>query len=267
MPYTLITILANTSTEFTAAEWQTRVNLAACYRLVSHYGMTDLVYNHITARIPGSDTGNGDHLLINGYGFLYDEITASNLVKIDIDGNTLHNPNAGGALNYGINAAGYVIHRAVHAARHDVQCVIHVHTRASMAVSAMECGLLPITQTAMRFKDIAYHDYEGVAIDLEERQRLVADLGQSSEMILRNHGLLVTGASVAQAFNSLYWLEMACKAQVDAMAANTPLRTPPPDVLEKTNHLYKPHVRRPHGEMEWPAMLRLLDKKDPGYKT
>ncbi|WP_447774221.1 class II aldolase/adducin family protein [Variovorax boronicumulans] len=240
-------------------EWQARVALAACYRLVAHYGMADLIYNHITARIPGRE----EHLLINAFGMLYEEITASNLITIDIEGQVLRNPNA----DYGFNAAGYVIHSAVHQARSDVQCVIHTHTRAGMAVSAMECGLLSLTQTAMRFDDIAYHDYESVALDLGERERLARDLGRADAMILRNHGLLVAGASVAQAFNTLYWLEMACKAQVDAMASGAKLVTPSPEVVRKTSHLYKPQVRRPHGELEWPAMLRLLDRKDPSYKN
>ena len=239
-------------------EWDTRVALAACYRLVAHFGMSDLIYNHITARIPGTD----DHLLINPYGMMYDEITASSLVKIDLAGNLI-GPSATG---YGINAAGYVIHSAVHGARHDVGCVIHTHTRAGMAVSALQCGLLPLTQTAMRFAKIPYHDYESVAIDLDERSRLVADLGASEAMILRNHGLLAVGPTIAQAFNTLYWLEMACKAQVDALAANRELVMPPPEVIEKTWHLYQPTTRRPFGELEWPAMLRLMDRKDAGYK-
>ncbi|WP_313389782.1 class II aldolase/adducin family protein [Achromobacter aegrifaciens] len=239
------------------AESDTRIQLAACYRLVSHFGMSDLIYNHITARIPGPE----GHLLINPYGMMYDEITASSLIRIDLDGNVLDNPG-----EYAINAAGYVIHSAVHGARHDVQCVIHTHTRAGMAVSALQCGLLPLTQTAMRFAKIPYHDYESVAIDLDERARLVADLGQSEAMILRNHGLLAAGPSIAQAFNTLYWLEMACKAQVDALAANRELCVPPPEVVEKTWHLYQPTTRRPFGELEWPAMLRLMDRKDPGYR-
>jgi ribulose-5-phosphate 4-epimerase/fuculose-1-phosphate aldolase len=239
------------------AERDTRIQLAACYRLVSHFGMSDLIYNHITARIPGPE----GHLLINPYGMMYDEITASSLIRIDLDGNVLDNPG-----EYGINAAGYVIHSAVPGARHDVQCVIHTHTRAGMAVSALQCGLLPLTQTAMRFAKIPYHDYESVAIDLDERARLVADLGQSEAMILRNHGLLAAGPSIAQAFNTLYWLEMACKAQVDALAANRELCVPPPEVVEKTWHLYQPTTRRPFGELEWPAMLRLMDRKDPGYR-
>ena len=244
-------------TAMSPAERDTRIQLAACYRLVSHFGMSDLIYNHITARIPGPE----DHLLINPYGMMYDEITASSLVKIDLDGKVLSNQT-----EYGINAAGYVIHSAVHGARHDVQCVIHTHTRAGMAVSALQCGLLPLTQTAMRFAKIPYHDYESVALDLDERARLVADLGQSEAMILRNHGLLAAGPSIAQAFNTLYWLEMACKAQVDALAANRELCLPPPEVIEKTWHLYQPATRRPFGELEWPAMLRLMDRKDPGYR-
>ncbi|MDH3064750.1 class II aldolase/adducin family protein [Achromobacter insolitus] len=247
----------HTSTTMSPAERDTRVQLAACYRLVSHFGMSDLIYNHITARIPGPE----GHLLINPYGMMYDEITASSLVKIDLDGNVLGNQG-----DYGINVAGYVIHSAVHGARHDVQCVIHTHTRAGMAVSALKCGLLPLTQTAMRFAKIPYHDYESVAIDLDERERLVADLGQSEAMILRNHGLLAAGPSIAQAFNTLYWLEMACKAQVDALAANRELCLPPPEVIEKTWHLYQPTTRRPFGELEWPAMLRLMDRKDPSYR-
>lgn len=242
---------------FSPEEWQVRVNLAACYRLMACFGMSDLVYNHITARIPGTE-----YLLINPYGLMYEEITASSLVRIDIDGNVLYNPSR----EYDINAAGYVIHSAVHAARADVGCVIHTHTRAGMAVSAMECGLLPLTQTAMRFSRMAYHDYESVALNLDERARLVRDLGPLNTMILRNHGLLIAGASIAQAFNSAYWLEMACKAQVDAMSASTSLRLPSDEIAAKTYHLYQPETRRPFGEMEWPAMLRYLDRRDASYR-
>ena len=160
------------------AEWQTRVDLAAAYRLMPLFGMSDLVYNHITARVPGSD----DRILINPYGYMYEEITASSLVTINLAGEVLLNPTR----DCGVNQAGYVIHSAVHAARHDVQCVIHTHTRAGMAISALKCGLLPMTQTAMRFHTVAYHDYESVAIDLGERERLVRDLGEAEVMILRN---------------------------------------------------------------------------------
>lgn len=239
-------------------EWRTRVELAACYRLMPLYGMSDLIYNHITARVPGTD----DRILINPYGWLYEEITASSLVTIDLAGNIVFNPHD----DHGINPAGYVIHSAVHSARHDMACVMHTHSRAGMAVSALKCGLLPITQTAMRFADIAYHDYEGPAIDTGERERLVRDLGDATSMILRNHGLLAMGADIPQAFNTMYWLEMACRAQVDALACNSELLLPQREVVLKTAHLYQPHVRRPHGVLEWPAMLRTLNRRDPSYQ-
>ena len=233
------------------AEWQTRVELAACYRLIDEYGMTDLIYNHITAKIPGTE-----HFLINLYGLLYKEITASSLVKIDLDGNILSKP----PTDYGINKSGYVIHGAIHEARTDVNCVIHTHTRAGMEVSAMDCGLLPLTQTSIRFVNhIAYHDYEGPAIDLDERKRLVADLGPHSAMIFRNHGLLTCGPSIAEAFNTMYQLELSCRAQVDAMAGGAKLVIPDESVLAKTAHLYQPGTRRPYGVLEWHAMIRLLE--------
>jgi len=246
------------TTNYSDQERQTRIDLAACYRLMPLFGMSDLIYNHITARIPGTD----DEILINPYGYMYEEITASSLIKINVQGEVLDNPHE----DHGLNQAGYVIHSAVHSARHDVGCVIHTHTRAGMAVSCMKEGLLPLTQTAMRFKDIAYHDYESVAIDLDERARLVADLGMQDAMILRNHGLLVASAGIAEAFNAMYWLEMACRAQVDAMCSGATLTTPPEAVINRTHHLYQPSVRRPFGLMEWPAMLRYLDRRNPGYE-
>ena len=234
-----------------AAEWQARVELAACYRLVDLFGMTDLIYNHITARIPESD----DHLLINLYGLLYREITASSLVKIDIEGNILAKPET----EYGINKSGYVIHGAIHRARPEIACVIHTHTRAGMAVAAMTCGLLPLSQTAMRFVGhLGYHDYEGPAIDLDERERLVRHLGPHDAMVMRSHGLLTCGATIQQAFNTMYQLELSCRSQVDAMAARTELILPSDNVLAHTAHLYQPGTRRPYGVLEWPAMLRLL---------
>jgi len=244
---------------YSEEEWETRVNLAACYRLMPLFGMSDLIYNHITARIPGTE----DEILINPYGYMYEEITASSLIKINIKDDVLHNPH-GEELN--INQAGYVIHSAVHGARHDVSCVIHTHTRAGMAVSAMACGLLPITQTSMRFKDITYHDYESVAIEMDEQVRLIEDLGSQDAMILRNHGLLVASASIAEAFNAMYWLEMACRVQVDALSSGSKLIMPSEAVINRTHHLYQPTVRRPFGLMEWPAMLRYLDRRTPGYK-
>ncbi len=237
-------------------EWQARVDLAACYRLMDCYGMTDLIYNHITARIPGTE-----HLLINLYGLLYREITASSLVKIDVEGNILWKPTT----DYGINKSGYVIHGAIHQARPDVACVIHTHTRAGMAVAAMACGLLPLSQTSIRFVGhIGYHDYEGPAVELDERERLVRDLGAHDALVMRNHGLLTCGATVPQAFNTMYQLEMSCRAQVDAMAARTELNLPGENVLAHTAHLYQPGTRRPYGVLEWPAMLRLLEAEGNG---
>ena len=238
--------------DVSAEEWQARVELAACYRLVDQFGMTDLIYNHITARIPGTP----DHLLINLYGLLYKEITASSLVKIDLEGEILSKQDT----DYGINKSGYVIHGAIHRARPDAKCVLHTHSRAGMAVAAMKCGLLPMSQTAIRFVGhIGYHDYEGPAVDLAERERLVLDLGPHDAMILKNHGLLTCGATIQQAFNTMYQLELSCRAQVDAMAARTELELPGENVLAHTAHLYQPGTRRPYGVLEWPAMLRLLE--------
>jgi len=238
-------------------EWQTRLKLAACYRLIDKYEMTDLIYNHITARIPGSK----DHLLINLYGLLYKEITASSLVKIDVEGNILWKPDT----DYDINKSGYVIHGAIHKARPEVSCVLHTHTRAGIAVSAMKCGLLPLSQTSIRFHGhIGYHDYEGPAIDLDERERIVQDLGTHDALIMRNHGLLTCGPTIEQAFNTMYQLELSCRSQVDAMAARTDLTMPGENVLSHTAHLYQPGTRRPYGVLEWPAMLRLLEAEGPG---
>ena len=237
--------------EVSPEEWQARVELAACYRLVDQFGMTDLIYNHITARIPGTE-----HLLINLYGLLYKEITASSLVKIDLDGEILMKPDT----DYGINTSGYVIHGCIHRARPDVACVLHTHTRAGMAVAAMKRGLLPMSQTSIRFVGhLGTHDYEGPAVDLAERERLVRDLGPHDAMILKNHGLLTCGATIQQAFNTMYQLELSCRAQVDAMAARTELELPGENVLAHTAHLYQPGTRRPYGVLEWPAMLRLLE--------
>jgi len=242
-------------------EWQARLDLAATYRLVDVYGMADLIYNHITLRIPGTE-----HLLINLYGLLYKEITASSLVKIDLEGNILYKPDT----DYGINRSGFVIHGCIHQARSDVNCILHTHSRAGMAVSTMQCGLLPLTQTSIRFEGhIGYHEFEGPAIDMEERIRLVNDLGEHNSMVLNNHGLLTCGPTVGEAFNLMYNLELSCRAQVDAMAAQTQLRVPSKEVLEKTAHLYQPGARRPYGVLEWHAMLRRLkaEDKNSGYPS
>ena len=242
-------------------EWQARVDLAACYRLIEHYGMADMMANHITSRVPDEDGA----FLINAYGMMYEEITASSLIKVDQAGNILSKPDFG-ALDYGINKAGYVIHSAVHAARPEVACVIHTHSWASMAVSSLACGLLPLTQTAMRFLKIGYHDYQGVVLDTEEQASLLADLGQSEAVIFRNHGALVVGKSVGEAFNWMHRLELACRAQIGAMSCNTPLQDVPQHVLEETWNNYQPGTRRPYGVMEWPALLRKLDRIDASYR-
>jgi ribulose-5-phosphate 4-epimerase/fuculose-1-phosphate aldolase len=245
-----------------AAEWQARVDLAACYRLVAIYGMSDMMANHISARVPDEDGA----FLINAYGMMYEEITASSLIKIDHAGRILAQPDFGD-LNYGVNKAGYVIHSAVHEARPEVACVIHTHSWASMAVSSLECGLLPITQTAMRFLKIGYHDYQGVVLNLDEQVSLVRDLGQGEALILRNHGVLTVGRSIGEAFNWMHRVELACHSQLAAMACNTPLVKVAPEVLEETWNTYQPGTRRPSGRMEWPALLRKLDRSDPSYKT
>ncbi|MFD4840935.1 class II aldolase/adducin family protein [Achromobacter sp. NPDC058515] len=245
-----------------AEEWQARVDLAACYRLVNLYGMSDMMANHISARVPGEDGA----FLINAYGMMYEEITASSLIKVDHVGAILSQPDFGG-LGYGVNKAGYVIHSAVHAARPEVACVIHTHSWASMAVSSLECGLLPLTQTAMRFLKIGYHDYQGVVLDLAEQESLVADLGGGEALILRNHGALTVGNSVGEAFNWMHRLELACRAQLAAMAANSPFARVAEPVLEETWKNYQPGTRRPYGVMEWPALLRKLDRMDPSFRT
>jgi ribulose-5-phosphate 4-epimerase/fuculose-1-phosphate aldolase len=245
-----------------AQEWQARIDLAACYRLVNLYGMSDMMANHISCHVPGEPGA----FLINAYGMMYEEITASSLIKIDTHGNILSTPDFGD-LNYGINKAGYVIHSAVHDARPEVACVIHTHSWASMAVSALECGLLPITQTAMRFFKIGYHDYQGVVLNNEEKASLLADLGQGEALMLRNHGALVVGRSVGEAFNWMHRLELSCHSQLAAMACNTPLVKVALPVLEETWNNYQPGTRRPYGLMEWPALLRKLDRLDPSYKT
>jgi len=247
--------------KISASEWAERCRLAACYRLMDRYGMTDLIYNHITTQIPDKE----GHLLINLYGLLYREITASSLVEIDLEGNVIRKPDT----NYGINKSGYIIHGCIHRARPDVRCIIHTHTRAGMAVAAMQCGLLPLTQTASRFHGhIAYHEFEGPAVEADEQQRLVRDLGSHSAMILRNHGLLVCAASVPQAFNLMYQLELACRAQVDAMGVGeSGLSIPGKDVLERSAYLYQPGTRRPYGELEWHALLRLLEAEPGRYPS
>ncbi|MBV8446517.1 MAG: class II aldolase/adducin family protein, partial [Hyphomicrobiales bacterium] len=201
--------IAERSTKAVSAEWRQRVELAACYRLLAHYRMTDLIYTHSTVRVPGEP----EHFLINPYGWRWEEITASSLVKIDTRGEKV------GASPHRVNPAGFTIHSAVHMARHDAACVIHTHTRAGMAVASLKEGLLPLNQIAMQFYGrLGVHDYEGVALDLDERQRIVADLGAKRALLLRNHGLLTVGRNVAEAFQLMYYLNLACEVQIAAQS-------------------------------------------------
>jgi len=241
-----------------ATEWAVRVDLAACYRLAAHFRLTDLIYTHISARVPGTH----EHFLINAYGQLFEEITASSLVKVTLDGDIVDDETG-----LGINPAGYVIHSAIHGARHDLGCVMHTHTNAGLAVAAQRQGLLPLTQHAMRFSAcLSYHDYEGIALDMDERQRLIRDLGTNNAMILRNHGLLICGATVAQAFDGMYYLERACRAQVAAMAGGAELNIPPASVAAKVARQFK-RSDRTAPENAWAALLRMLDRADPSFRS
>ena len=256
--------MSATATELTPAgaghsaeERQTRIDLAAAYRLVAHYGWDDMIFTHISARVPGPD----HHFLINPYGMLFSEITASSLIKVDLDGNIVE------PTPYFFNPAGFTIHSAVHAAREDAKCVLHLHTVAGVAVSCQEDGLLPLNQTAMLLNDqIAYHEYEGVALLLDERPRLVADLGEKNAMLLRNHGTLTVGATVGEAFLTMYFLERSCATQVALLAGSVPLHYPSPEVQEVVKRQATVGVA-PVAKLAWDAQLRMLDAKDPSYKT
>lgn len=248
-----------------AKEWDTRVELAACYRLVDLYGMSDLTGTHISARVPmqesGEDDKAGDAFLLNPYGMFFDEMTASCLIKVDIDGNVLSETDGR------MNRAGYVIHSAVHGAREDVQCVLHTHTRAGIGVSAQDDGLLPLSQHSMQFHGrITYHDYEGVAVNLDERARLVADLGTSNAMILKNHGLLTAGTSIAHAFWLMFRLEKSCQIQIDAMAGGSDLTRLSDNVAGSTAQFMEDRgTELP--DLAWPGLLRKLDRENPGFRA
>ena len=245
-----------------AEEWQVRCDLAALYRLVAHFRMTDFIYTHISARVPGPE----HHFLINDYGVMFHEMRASDLVKIDIHGNRIDTP---GISARRVNQAGFTIHSAIHMARPDLACVVHTHTAAGIAVSAQKHGLLPISQHAMMFHGhLAYHDYEGIALELDERARLVADLGQHQAMILRNHGLLVGGRTIPEAFHEIYFLERACQAQVAAMSGGAKLVIPPREVCEHTAAQFNMDEanRMAHYEMAWTSALRLIEG-DGDYRS
>lgn len=239
------------------AEWKVRVDLAAAYRLVALFGWDDLVFTHISARVPGGD----HHFLINPYGLLFDEITASSLVKIDLESNILLDT------GYPVNPAGFTIHSAVHEVREDAQCVMHLHTLDGTAVASSREGLLPLNQTAqLVLGDLAYHDYEGVAFDHAERPRLQKDLGTHSVMLLRNHGTLTVGATIGAAFTRMYFLERACSMQVRTLSSSREPYPTTPDVLEKNKIIGQFGLAGASDVLVWPALLRRLDRIDPSYQ-
>jgi ribulose-5-phosphate 4-epimerase/fuculose-1-phosphate aldolase len=239
-----------------AEEWQLRVDLAACYRLAALYGWSDLIFTHISVRLPGPE----HHFLINPYGLMFDEITASSLVKVDQQCNKLIDS------PFPVNPAGFVIHSAVHEARDDARCVLHTHTRAGVAVSAQKCGILPISQqSTFILASLAYHGYEGVAFRDEEKPRLQADLGDANFLVLRNHGLLVCGPTIADAFLSMYIFENTCRIQLDAQAGGE-LISVNPQIVKGVAQAMKVQSMGMGGAFAWPALIRKLDRLDPSYK-
>lgn len=239
------------------AEWQMRVDLAACYRLADLFGFSDIIWNHITARLPGTES-----FLINRFGLRFDEVTASSLVILDLDGNIVDAGSASSAED--VNVTGFVIHSAIHAARSDVQCIMHSHTDAGMAVSVLRDGLMPMIQDALPLHNrVSYHDYEGLAVDTAERERLATSLGNNNAMILRNHGLLTCGATVGEAFMTMYYLDRACKVQLYVLSSGQPYELPSEELCEQATREYESF---PYGKYEWPALLRLADEKAPGFR-
>jgi ribulose-5-phosphate 4-epimerase/fuculose-1-phosphate aldolase len=240
-------------------EWQVRVDLAAAYRLVAHYGWDDLIFTHLSARVPGPE----HHFLLNPYNLMFEEVTASSLVKVDMNGHAVE------PTPFITNAAGFTIHSALHMAREDAHAVIHLHTPDGQAVSAHADGLMPLTQTAMLVRDeIAYHDYEGVAVDLDERERLIADLGDKSAMILRNHGTLAVGETVGEAFVKIYFIERACEAQIKALSAGeSNISRPPQGSPELTAEMGRASLKLGANMLAWPALLRKAYRLDPSFAT
>jgi ribulose-5-phosphate 4-epimerase/fuculose-1-phosphate aldolase len=240
-----------------ASEWQTRVDLAACYRLCALYGWDDGIYTHISAAVPGEP----DHYLINPFGLRFDDVTASNLVKVDGAGNVI------GAMPAPVNQSGFRLHAAVHKARPDAACVMHLHNVACIAVGMQQDGLLPLSPYALRFYGaLAYHDYEGIAMTPDEQARLVHDLGARPAMLMRNHGSLTVGRTIAEAFVLMETLDRACDVQLRAQAAGVPLRQPPDAICAKT-HDQLLGDGSPEGVLEWPSLLRRLDAVSPTYRT
>ena len=248
-------VIPSRQQQVSAQEWQTRLDLAAAYRLVALFKWDDLVFTHISARVPGTDNA----FLINPYGLMFDEITASSLVKIDLQGNKLDDS------PFPVNPAGFTIHSAVHAVRHDAQCVLHVHSLNGVAVSAQQQGVLPISQQSIFvIGNIGYHDYEGVALRDDEKPRLVRDLGANTFLMLRNHGLLTVGPSIAEAFLSMYLFETVCTIQVRAQGGGA-LSTVHPDIIATARQQSAEATRGMGGALVWPGLLRRLARLSPGH--
>ncbi|MDG1199861.1 MAG: class II aldolase/adducin family protein [Porticoccaceae bacterium] len=245
-------------TSMAQTEQELRVQLAACYRIFDHMGWSEMIYNHITAKVPGPE----HHFLINPYGLHYREVTASNLVKVDIDGNIVEHT------DYAVNPAGIVIHTAIHAARPDIQCIAHTHTNAGMAVACTQEGLRTDNfYSALLHNQIAYHDFEGITVNDEEKPRLIANLGDKSLMILRNHGLLAGGRTIPEAFQNLWAMERACQVQVTTDSTGRPNIPVGPEILAKSEQLMAMQAMGgPSGELEFKALTRLIEKIDPSYK-
>lgn len=243
--------------QVSAAEWQARVDLAAAYRLVAHYGWDDLIFTHLSARVPGPE----HHFLLNPYGMMFDEVTASSLVKVDLAGKIMMET------PHFINPAGFTIHSAVHEARADAMCVMHLHTAYGIAVSAQKNGLLPISQQSLfALASVAYHDYEGLAVNEAEKPRLVQDLGHKNYLILRNHGLLTVGSSAAEAFLSMFILERACKIQILAQSGGTELLPVPDPIIDLVAKQLSAVTVGQGAQLTWPGLLRKLDRIDPSYR-
>ena len=253
-----VTAVASLKNQVSAEEWQTRVDLAACYRLVAHYGWDDLVFTHVTAKIPGGE----NQFLINPYGMMFGEITASSLVKIDLAGNKLDAANP-----FPINPAGFTIHSAIHAARDDAKCVLHVHTPNGVAVSAQKGGVLPISQQSIFvLASLAYHGYEGVALNEDEKPRLVHDLGDKTFFMLRNHGLLTVGATIADTFQAMYIFEATCMIQIRAQAGGGELIPIPQPIIDGAVAQEKSVTKGLGGNLAWPGLLRKLDRIDMSFR-
>ena len=251
---------SKSSADMSEQEWETRVNLAAAYRLVASFGWDDLIFTHISARVPNTE----DEFLINPFGLMFDEVTASSLIKVNIKGDKIDHS------QFEVNPAGFTIHSAVHQARHDANCVFHLHTVSGTAVATDPKGLLPLNQTAMLVRDdIAYHDFEGVAVDLDERPRLQIDLGEKNIMLLRNHGTLTLGKTVAEAFMRTYFIERACEMQIATLSSSAGEYYATPEVTQNKVAMQgrdEKIAKHAANLLAWPALLRRLDRLDPSYK-